>query len=66
MISYVEAMIKILEDFMHVVTYDAYKPDVGTTEEGTPVDGVPIAGASPDVAMKSDTRLLRRALLRRK
>ena len=25
-ISYVEAMIKILEDFMHVVTYDAYKP----------------------------------------
>ena len=25
-ISYVEAMIKISEDFMHVVTYDAYKP----------------------------------------
>ena len=24
MISYVEAMIKILEDFVHVVTYDAY------------------------------------------
>ena len=24
-ISYVEAMIKILEDFVHVVTYDAYK-----------------------------------------
>ena len=23
-ISYVEAMIKILEDFVHVVTYDAY------------------------------------------
>ena len=41
-------------------------PDVGTTEEGTPVDGVTVADASPDVAMKSDTRLLRRALLRRK
>ena len=26
MISYVEAMIKISEDFVHVVTYDAYKP----------------------------------------
>ena len=26
MISYVEAMIKISEDFMHVVTNDAYKP----------------------------------------
>ena len=26
MISYVEAMIKILEDFVHAVTYDAYKP----------------------------------------
>ena len=26
MIWYVEAMIKISEDFMHVVTYDAYKP----------------------------------------
>ena len=25
-ISYVEAMIKISEDFVHVVTYDAYKP----------------------------------------
>ena len=25
-ISYVEAMIKFSEDFMHVVTYDAYKP----------------------------------------
>ena len=26
-ISYVEAMIKISEDFVHVVTYDAYKPE---------------------------------------
>ena len=26
MISYVETMIKISEDFVHVVTYDAYKP----------------------------------------
>ena len=26
MISYVEAMIKISEDFVHVVTYDGYKP----------------------------------------
>jgi len=26
MISYVEVMIKISEDFVHVVTYDAYKP----------------------------------------
>jgi hypothetical protein len=25
-ISYVEAMIKISEDIMHVATYDAYKP----------------------------------------
>ena len=26
LISYVEAMIKISEDFVHVVMYDAYKP----------------------------------------
>ena len=41
-------------------------PDVGTTEEGTPVDGITVAETAPDIAMKSDTRLLQRALLQRK
>jgi len=54
-----------------VPTIGSNTADCGTAEADTPVvgaaeEGGTVADESPDVTMVSDTRLLRRALLRRK